>query len=84
MDRMNCKHQGSEHGENCGNPEPAVQRDEQRRTDHGIEQMRDAEWQPIERLALVGQSTIHEPSGGGDRVKVREVRLCPNGGEPGK
>src|ERR1700681_3627289 len=46
--------------------------------------MRDTEWQPSEGLALVGQPTIHEPSGGSDRVKVREVRLSPYSGQTGE
>src|SRR5258708_4535829 len=81
---MDCKHQGPEDGQNRRKPQASVELDQQRRTDHGIKQMSDTEWQPIEGLALVGQRAIHEPSSGGDRMKVREVRLSPYGGQTGE
>jgi hypothetical protein len=75
MDRMNGEHGRAEHGENGGNPKPAIQWDQQRCRDHGVEQMRDSERSPVEELALVGQRAIQEPGGGCDWVKIREVWL---------
>src|ERR1017187_1152069 len=40
--------------------------------------MCDAERSPVQGLALVTQCTIEKPGGGGDWVKVREVRLSPD------